>query len=382
MSRIVRIALVAVALPLVAAGCRLAAPPPATTGVSPAPAPSGAGATASTATAPAYAYYYLWWSSRHWRDKLGPSYPYSASPLPLPATLGSSGCPPTSQYPGNQLTDVPAALVSQDDPAVIERDVRLAADAGLAGFLVNWNGTGLPGQTTQDSSYSRRLASMVAAVHHVQAEGTPFHLWMSLKASATIMTTEAIRNDLDYLARTYAADAAFDRSHGGRILLVWNGSRKYPVDTIRVVSARFRGVFFLVGDETAKSWPDGRATSLDGDAYYWSSQDPYRNPASFGQLQALAAMVRGSGPNPDGTRKLWLAPFAPGYDSLLIGGSTCVPRNDGATMRALFRGNSATNPDGWTLISWNEVAEGTYVEPLQRYGGRDLAVLRSLLSAP
>lgn len=337
-------------------------------------------ASTTGAVAPAYAYYYLWWSTKHWHNKLGASFPYDATPLPLPATLGPSGCPPASLYPGNQLTDVPAALFTQDDAAVIERDVRLAAGSGLAGFLVNWNGTGLPGQTTQDSTYSRRLASLVAAVHRVQAEGISFHLWVSLKASATLMTTAAIQNDLAYLARTYATDQAFDRSHGGRILLVWNGSRKYSVDTVRSVSARFRGTFFLVGDETAKSWPDGRAASLDGDAYYWSSQNPYGNPASFKQLQTLAALVRGSGTNPDGSAKVWLAPFTPGYDSVLNGGSTCIPRNDGDTMRALFHGNSATNPDGWALISWNEVVEGTYVEPLQRFGGRYLAVLKELLA--
>ena len=33
-----------------------------------------------------FAYYYLWWSTNHWHDKLGSSYPYTASPLPLPAT--------------------------------------------------------------------------------------------------------------------------------------------------------------------------------------------------------------------------------------------------------------------------------------------------------
>ena len=50
-------------------------------------------------------------------------------------------------------------------------------------------------------------------------------------------------------------------------------------------------------------------------------------------------------------------------------------------MRALFKGNDAADPDGWTLISWNEVAEGTYVDPMQRYGYRYLNVLRQILSS-
>src|SRR5688572_8063173 len=54
-----------------------------------------------------YAYYYLWWSSNHWQNKLGPNYPYGASPLPLPATTDVDGCNPISNYSGNQLLDVP-----------------------------------------------------------------------------------------------------------------------------------------------------------------------------------------------------------------------------------------------------------------------------------
>ena len=337
-------------------------------------------ASTTVPVAPAYAYYYLWWSKSHWHDKLGSAFPYGAKPLPLPATLAPSGCPPRSLYPGNQLTDVPAALFTQDDAAVIERDVRLAASSGLSGFLVNWKATGQPGQTTQDSTYSRRLVAMAAAVRRVQAEGIQFHLWLSLKASTTVMTTAAITNDLDYLQRTFASDPAFDRSHGGRIVLVWNGSRRYSLNAVRSVSARFRSKLFLMGDETAKSWPDGRAALLDGNAYYWSSQDPYRNPASFTQLRTLATMVRSSGTNPDGSAKLWVAPFTPGYNTVLLGGSTCIPRNNGDTMRRLFQGNSKTNPDGWALISWNEVAEGTYVQPLRRNGNRDLAVIKELLT--
>ena len=108
---------------------------------------AGAAVLTPKAGARVFAYYYLWWSRSHWLDMLGPSYPAAAKPLPLPATLDASGCNPTSLFPGNQLTDVPAALYSQDDPGFIEADVRQAAAAGLAGFAVNWSGTGNSAQT-------------------------------------------------------------------------------------------------------------------------------------------------------------------------------------------------------------------------------------------
>jgi len=37
-------------------------------------------------------------------------------------------------------------------------------------------------------------------------------------------------------------------------------------------------------------------------------------------------------------------------------------------MKALYDGNLASAPDGWTFISWNEITEGTYIVPLTRYG--------------
>jgi hypothetical protein len=136
----------------------------------------------------------------------------------------------------------------------------------------------------------------------------------------------------------------------------------------------------VIGDESWKTWTPERAASLDASTYYWSSQDPYNNPASFSQIQQLAAMVRGSGTNPDGSAKRWFAPFAPGYDSKLLGGSTCVPRNGLNTMQRLYNGNAASNPDGWVFISWNEIAESTYVVPLERYGRAYLDGLHALLT--
>jgi hypothetical protein len=326
-----------------------------------------------------YAYYYLWWSRRHWFDKLGPDFPYSRDPWPLPATLDESGCNPQNLYEGNQLIDAPEALYGQDDPGVIERHVRQAASAGIAGFVVNWRGTGEPDQDAESISYSRRLAEIFRAVTELGREGIDFKIWLNYKASSTILPTEYILNDLAYLEREYATSPALDRFYSDRPMLVWVGSRKYDLETIRTVAGAFRDTFFLVGDENWHTWGDGRAAYLDGNHYYWSTQNPYTNPHSFERLRELAAMVRSSGPNPDGSEKLWFAPLTPGYNSLLNGGSTCVPRSRGQTMRDLFEGNLATDPDAWVFISWNEIAENTHIEPLQRWGTFYLDALSEII---
>jgi hypothetical protein len=342
------------------------------------PKPSSA-TPAATATAKprVFAYYYLWWSADHWRSSLGKNFPTSANPLPLPATLGASGCGTASRYTGNHLTDVPRQIYSQDDPGLIESDVRQAAGAGLTGFVVNWVGTGAATQSTTSNPYSRRLQVLVDAVHKVNAAGIPFKLWLSYKASARVLSPAQIQNDWKYFVSKYGSDKAFDRVQSAKPTVIWQGSRKYSVTTLKALSTRFRSSLRILGDET--NWSAARNPYLDGDAYYWSSQNPYTNPQSFGQLAALAKNVRAGGKNPDGSNKVWVAPITPGYNKQIAGGSACVPRKGGATLRTLFARNGATKPDDFGLISWNEITEGTYVDPMTRYGSEELSVLKLLL---
>jgi hypothetical protein len=328
-------------------------------------APPGPAAPAASATPHGmYAYYYLWWSSSHWQSMLGPAFPFNQSPLPLPATLDSSGCNASSLYSGNVETDSPATVFSQDDPAQINYDVQSAIAAGLTGFAVDWNGTGTPGQTPASDSENARLDMLVHAVDRAQASGQNFHLWISYKASATILTQSAITADLGYITSQYGNDPALDRSNGGKPTLIWVGSYKYPLSIIAAVSTTFLPSWYLVGGYQWNSWNSSVAPYFDADSPYWSSQDPSGNPHSFQQLAALSATLHSEG-------KAYFAPLAPGYNKQLDGGATCVPRDNGATLKALYAGNATANPDGWLLISWNEITEGTYVTPeLQRYGGQ------------
>jgi len=346
---------------------------------------TGAAMVSASAAAPArkpvFAIYYLWWTTNHWHDKLGPNYPYDRTPSPLPATLDSTGCGARSSYPGNQLTDVSQSLsYDQDDAAVIERDVRLAASLGLKGFAVNWKGDGTSSQTVNSVAFNRRLQYVFDAVHEINREGIPFKIMLNYQASARKLPMATFQNDLSYFLGRYGSDSALDHTYSAKPEMFWVGSWKYSDSEITTVSQNFRSRLYLIGDEKPDTWNATRAAGLDGASYYWSSQNPYRNPASFGQLQDLAAATH-SGTNPDGRRKTWLAPFTPGYNAqLLYGSSTCVPRNGGRTMHELFRGNQASGPDGWLFISWNEIAEGTYVVPLTRFGTQYTNELKALIA--
>jgi len=317
-------------------------------------------------TRPVYVYYYLWWSSNHWRNKLGPNYPYNASPLPLPARTDANGCAAVSNYAGNQLLDVPTRLVSQDDPGAIEADIRLAKGAGVTGFWLNWNGNGTTTQTRTSVTYTPRLAEAFAASSRVGG----FRNWVSYKAASMESATYII-NDLNFLYNQFRNETAWERIDG-KPVVTFTGSRKYSDADVLRISQAVRDRMFLVGDETRATLTPTRIAMFDAITYYWSTQDPYGNPQSFDQIKEMGDRVHAAG-------KRWYAPLNPGYNSQLLDGGTCIPRRNGDTLRSVWNGNLASRPDGWGMISWNEIAENTHIKPMQKWGNTYLNALSSLI---
>jgi hypothetical protein len=310
---------------------------------------------------PVHAIYYLWWSAQNWQKHLGSSYPYAQRPSPLPSALGADGCASRSLYPGSDLVDVSDGLAyDQDRPGLIEQDLRQAHLSGLTGFMVNWRGSGAATQSPSSTTYSRRLEEVFRAANELRAEGKRFTLILDYKTASRQPVGE-IANDLGYYLDRYGKHPSLDHSYSPKPEVVIRFSRGYSVGDLRLLRDRFGARAFLIGDESYNSWSAERAAVLDGNSYYWSSQDPYGNPQSFSHLEDLASRMRATGDK-------WIAPVHPGYDNTLAGGSVCVPRRNGETLLRLYAGNRRSNPDGWTLISWNEIAENTHVVPLRRHG--------------
>ena len=323
---------------------------------------------AAAVSKPVYAYYYLWWSSNHWRNKLGPNYPYWASPPPLPALTDADGCNITWTYAGNQLLDVGVRhLFSQDDPGIIQWDIQAAKNAGITGFWINWTGNGTTTQTRSSVTYTPRLAEAFAASTRVGG----FKNWVSYKV-ASLPSADYIINDLNFLYREFNAEPAWERIDG-KPVVTFTGSRRYTDADVLRISNAVRDRIFLVGDESRATLTTARIAMFDAITYYWSSQDPYGNPQSFNQILEMGNKVHAAG-------KRWYAPLSPGYNSKLLNGDgNCVPRKNGETLRRLWFGNINSNPDGWGMISWNEIAENTHIRPMRKWGSRYLDVLSNLI---
>jgi hypothetical protein len=348
-------------------------PGPAAAAVSPTPATAGGTGISSVV----YVHYYLWWTKQHWSDKLGNAYPYGAAPIP--GSTDSNGCNPTVGYSGATIVDVPAeGLYDQTQPSTFENHIALAQGAGIKGFLADWQGTGATAQRTSSSGYNGRLDLLVRTVDaYNSTHGTGFGLGLAYASFGDYSrpASELIA-DLRYFVAQYGADPAFKNLYSPKPIVMWLDSRKFSAQTIRQVSAAVQPYVFLLGDETASSWPsDGQY--LDGTSYYWSTQDPWDNARAGSAVQQLATEVRADG-------KRWFAPFIAGYDKQLMGG-TCVQRRGTDTLATLWRLNGATRPDAWFGISWNEFVENTYLEPTKRYGRTYLDALAALIkggSAP
>jgi hypothetical protein len=252
---------------------------------------------------------------------------------------------------------------------VIEADIRTAKNAGISGFWLNWAGDGTTSQTRTSVTYTPRLAEAFAASSRVGG----FTNWVSYKV-ASLQSADAIINDLNFLYNEFGQEPAWERMDG-KPVVTFTGSRKYSDADLIKISSAVRDRIFLVGDESRATLTTARLALFDALTYYWSSQDPYGNPASFGQIKEMGDKVHAAG-------KRWYAPIAPGYNSsLLTGGLTCVPRRNGDTIRALWNGNMGSNPDGWGFISWNEIAENTHIRPMQKWGSASLNALSALIQS-
>lgn len=349
--------------------------------------PASAGGIVSvvtvTTTPPFFVHYYLWWTNLHWHDKLGTAYPYAARPLLLPARLAANQCTATSPYPGDQLIDIPqAGLATQDDPATFDRNIQQAASAGIQGFVVSWSGSGQPGQTPASYGFNRRLDSLASRVAAYNATH-PVHFYLllgyeGLDGSRHPRSTSWVQNDWSYFAGRYSTNPVFQVPYyGNKPVVMFLQSRAFSVATVAAVVSPYRSRMVLIGDEHGPAqWNRGVAPYFAGDGWYWSSQDPYHNPASFSQLTNFATLLRSQG-------KLWFAPMTSGFNLSNFGlGSTCIPRNNGATMQAIYTGNKASQPNGWMYISWNEYVENTYLEPSVRYGSQYLTLLHNIITHP
>jgi hypothetical protein len=297
---------------------------------------SAAGARAAGAAAqnpgdpqPMLAYYYIWYDTASWRR--------AKKDYPL---LG--------RY-------------SSDNVRVLRQHVRWAKQAGIDGFIVSWKST---------KTLNRRLAKLVAVARRENFKLAI--IYQGLDFYRDPQPVRRVAHDLRWFARTYGHDPVFDIF--GKPLVIWSGTWKFGARAIASATAPVRNTLLVLASEKNVKGYTRIAKAVDGDAYYWSSVNPYTYPGYEAKLDDMSISVH----NENG---LWIAPAAPGFDARLLGGARAVPRYDGDTLRREVDAAVQSSADAIGLISWNEFSENSHVEPSRRYGRRYLSVLHDIRGA-
>lgn len=289
----------------------------------------GSSAAAAGSPTPVLAYFYQWFNASSWnRAKI--DYPL----------LG--------RY-------------SSDERSVMRQQVRWARQVGLDGFIVSWKA---------NPTLNRRLRRLIAVARRHR-----FHLaiiYEGLDFHRDPLPVEQVRADLELFAHRFAGAPPFRLL--GRPLVIWSGTWRYTPAQVAEVTRGVRGSLTVLASERNRAGYARLANLVDGDAYYWSSADPFHTPGYARKLRSMGRAVHRH-------HGLWIAPAAAGFDARLIGGTRVVSRRGGATLRRALDVAATTAPDAIGIISWNEFSENSHIEPSERDPGGSLAVLAGLLGA-
>ena len=278
-------------------------------------------------TVPVLAYYYIWFEPDSW-DRAKIDYPL----------LG--------RY-------------SSDDADVMRQHVRWAKESGIDGFIVSWKST---------EKLNRRLDQLVEI-----AEEENFKLgiiYESLDFERNPLSLTQIDSDLDYFISRYANHPVFALFE--KPMVIWSGTWEFsPQEIASVVQDKRDQLLILASEKNVEGYQ--RLSGLvDGDAYYWSSVDPYTHQGYREKLIAMSEAIHKAG-------GIWVAPAAPGFDARLVGGSKAIDRRNGETLRKELNTALHSSPDVVGLISWNEFSENSHIEPSQEYGHQYLEVVDEIL---
>ncbi len=259
-------------------------------------------------------------------------------------------------------TDYPLlGRYSSNESWVMRRHIEWAKQAGINGFVVSWKST---------SRLNARLARMVqvAASQHFKLaiiyEGLNYHRHP--------LPVSEITHDLAQFSRWYGNEPVFKIFE--KPMVIVSGSWAFSLADMKAIARSAGDHLLVLGSEKNVAGIQRLAGTVAGDAYYWSSVDPFK-PEPVAKLRAMATEIHRQ-------RGLWIAPAAVGFDARLLGGHRVIKRNGGATLRESWAEALASSPDAVGIISWNEFSENSYIEPSWKYGWSALRTVTDLAQAP
>ena len=201
-----------------------------------------ASSPAAASDPPTYAYYYIWFSASSWNR-------------------AKTDYPKLGRY-------------SSDEQRIMRQHIRWAKQTGIDGWIVSWKDT--PVLTDR-----LEMLATIAAQERFKLSV----IYQGLDFERRPLQPSRVGRDIDTFLHRFGRNPVF--AFRGRPLIIWSGTWKFTADQIASVTEnRRRHVAILATERNAVSY-EAKADAVDGDAYYWSSLNPYTYPGR-GRQAALA----------------------------------------------------------------------------------------------
>jgi glycoprotein endo-alpha-1,2-mannosidase len=267
------------------------------------------------------------------------------------------------------LADRPQREYSTEEPADVQQVFGTAAQAGLDGLVVSWQGLEFQGgwnhRRMQLALEAAQQANIRVATLLETTVANPEHRQTGVEADPRTVQTW-----ISDIVRSYGSHPAYLRVGDRPVIFVYSVPRLRVAQWEQVVAGvRASGPQpMLVGDATRSVW----LPSFDGQFDYASNRLAIGDIAGFQMDQGNRVRTYHLLGN-TGRRRIWAATVSPGYDDRALAATDgrtprVSDRQQGAYYDAQWRAAFAAGADWVVVTSWNEWWENTHIEPSVNYG--------------
>jgi hypothetical protein len=267
------------------------------------------------------------------------------------------------------LADRPQREYSTEEFADVQQVFGTAAQAGLDGLVVSWQGLEFQGgwnhRRMQVALEAAQQANIRVATLLETTVANPEHRQTGVEADPRTVQTW-----ISDIVRSYGSHPAYLRVGDRPVIFVYSVPRLRVAQWEQVVAGvRASGLQpMLVGDATRSVW----LPSFDGQFDYASNRLAIGDIAGFqmdqGDRVRTYHLLGNTGP-----RRIWAATVSPGYDDRALAATDgrtprVSDRQQGAYYDAQWRAAFEAGADWVVVTSWNEWWENTHIEPSVSYG--------------
>ena len=287
----------------------------------------------------------------------------------------------SSDYIGNSAHYPILGVYDSFDERLLESHVLLAKSSGIDGFITSWWGIGC----FEDKCFEKLIRVAENYGFKIAPYYESYRSWKPL-------TKEDIVEELSYLISKYSGSRSFLKVEGKPVIFVYSVevNDRTPIfwhDVWNALRERVEEVL-LIGDTRNSMFLnvfDGFHTYIELDRNImkklYSKYKTYMNLGLYHMDAGEAIEAAKHGKILELEEKALFYTIIPGYDDRKIRHpGNYLDRKDGETYRVFWNDALDAGAEHILITSWNELHEGTEIEPTREYGFLYLQITRNYSS--